>query len=407
MRTVRPQTTILCLSVASSATACSGAPANVLHEREVTGSLGSPTLARNLAQGDFDGDGVDDWAFGVGGDETDCSAGQVRLWYQVFDGDRPHEIWHRGMLEFSGNLCDANFGASVAIGDFNGDDYDDLAVGVPGDFVDGQPNAGSIHVVYGSHRGLDVAANQTFSQSSPGLAGSAKAGHAFGTALASGDFNCDGYADLAIGVPGEGANAGALHVIFGTSEGLRGSGSQFLKYSPRASGSTAHYYGSFLAAGNINADHYGAWECDDLAVGIPGEPESNASIPTTTATGRVAVIYGSGAGFEDIETEISDHGDGFGRGVWIIDGNLDGYGDLLTYADGDDQFYWIYGTSTGLASPTTYSHGKKQVVQGKLRDACVWACQLAWLLAPPGPVCDCSGCEILTKTPSSPCPNCG
>ena len=43
--------------------------------------------------------------------------------------------------------------------------------------------------------------------------------------VAVGDFNDDGFADLAIGVPGEDRNAGAVNVLYGSARGLGATGS--------------------------------------------------------------------------------------------------------------------------------------------------------------------------------------
>jgi hypothetical protein len=53
----------------------------------------------------------------------------------------------------------------------------------------------------------------------------------FGFAVAAGDFNGDGFADLAAGVPSEDGNgisdAGVVHVIYGSAAGLSSAGNQF------------------------------------------------------------------------------------------------------------------------------------------------------------------------------------
>jgi hypothetical protein len=41
------------------------------------------------------------------------------------------------------------FGDALAIGDFDGDGHDDLAVGVRLDVIEGRPGAGSVNVFYG------------------------------------------------------------------------------------------------------------------------------------------------------------------------------------------------------------------------------------------------------------------
>lgn len=130
------------------------------------------------------------------------------------------------------------------------------------------------------------------------------------------------------------------------------------------------------------------------------------------------MLYGGGHGLGGTATELwhqesgglpgkNDAADEFGRGVWIMDDNLDGFGDLLAYSAGDDAFYVIYGSPAGLTSDGAHSRSSKESVKGRLRDACIWACELAWLLLPPGPECDCGACEILQKMPPDPCPNCG
>src|SRR5262245_36665004 len=84
--------------------------------------------------------------------------------------------------------------------DFNGDGYSDLAIGVPGEEVGGKKQAGAVNVIYGSATGLSagggdtgVPPNQLWTQDSPGVLGVAEKEDAFGSAIAAGDFNGDGY----------------------------------------------------------------------------------------------------------------------------------------------------------------------------------------------------------------------
>ena len=71
---------------------------------------------------------------------------------------------------------------------------------------------------------LSSAGNQFWHQDSPGLVGANEEFDQFGGAVASGDFNNDGYADLAIGVPQEDirsiVDAGAVDVIYGAEGGF-------------------------------------------------------------------------------------------------------------------------------------------------------------------------------------------
>jgi hypothetical protein len=66
---------------------------------------------------------------------------------------------------------------------FKGDGYADLAVGVPGEGVDGRDDAGAVNVLYGSVGGLSSAGDQLWHQNQPGVAGSAQADDLFGATL--------------------------------------------------------------------------------------------------------------------------------------------------------------------------------------------------------------------------------
>jgi hypothetical protein len=56
-------------------------------------------------------------------------------------------------------------------------------------------------------------------------------GDRFGLALAAGDFNDDLYVDLAVGIPREDVglkvDAGAIHVLYGSADGIAVAGNQY------------------------------------------------------------------------------------------------------------------------------------------------------------------------------------
>jgi hypothetical protein len=113
--------------------------------------------------------------------------------------------------------------------DFSGDGVDDLAIGLDED-VGGHEDAGAVNVLAGSAGGLTVAGAQIWHQDSPGVPGAPAFLDGFGSALAAGDFDGDGFDDLAIGVPeedvGGASDAGVVNVLFGSAAGLTAAGSQ-------------------------------------------------------------------------------------------------------------------------------------------------------------------------------------
>ncbi|MEM4320835.1 MAG: FG-GAP repeat protein [Candidatus Nitrosocaldus sp.] len=74
---------------------------------------------------------------------------------------------------------------SLAAGDFNGDGYTDLAVGVPFESVVSVLDAGAVNILYGSSSGLQASSpdDQFWHQDSPNVDGVAESGDGFGYTL--------------------------------------------------------------------------------------------------------------------------------------------------------------------------------------------------------------------------------
>jgi hypothetical protein len=177
--------------------------------------------------------------------------------------------------------------------DFNQDGFADLAVGVPQDRPGDIPFAGAVNVLYGSAGGLSGSGSQYFTQNTPGVASTAEDNDRLGFSLAAGDFNHDGFADLAVGAPFEGLGssigAGAVILLYGSADGLSSASGPLLTQDTRGVGSSAEIYDAFgaaLAGGDFNQDGFA-----DLAVGVPDEDVGG--IPNA---GAVNVLYGSAGG---------------------------------------------------------------------------------------------------------------
>jgi hypothetical protein len=185
------------------------------------------------------------------------------------------------------------FGSTLTIGDFNNDGWEDLAAGVPGEDFGGLEVAGAVNVIYGSSSGLQTAdpTDQFWTQDSPGIEDISEESDRFASSLASGDFNGDGFVDLAVGAPGESgvvSSMGVVHVLYGTSSGLSASiisDQRWTQNSPgiNDSAEAGDLFGSTLAAADFNGDGN-----SDLAVGVPQE-----SVGTVSEAGATNVLYGS------------------------------------------------------------------------------------------------------------------
>lgn len=231
--------------------------------------------------------------------------------------------------------------AGIARGDFNGDGIGDLAVGVPFEDVGSVTDAGAVNIIYGSNVGLTATGNQFWTQDSADHFGDildqAEAGDLFGIALAAGDFNGDGFSDLAIGARGEDignalrtrTDVGAVNVLYGSAFGLTAAGNQFwTQDSPDVLDVTekGDNFGSSLGWGDFNGDSFG-----DLVVGVPFE-----DVGTISDAGAVNVIYGSASGLTATGNQLwtQDSSDSFG-GQDIIDQAeaSDRFGSVLTAGD--------------------------------------------------------------------------
>jgi FG-GAP repeat protein len=153
--------------------------------------------------------------------------------------------------------------ASVATaqtkGDFNGDGHADVAIGMPFRTVGTAEGAGAVEVRYAAAGSPMLGTAQLLHADVDGVAGEAEEADFFGQALATADFNHDGYADLAVGVPGEDVgtivDAGAVVVLYGSASGLTGVGSQeWTSDTPGVVGrsESGDFFGRTLAAAGNN-----------------------------------------------------------------------------------------------------------------------------------------------------------
>ncbi len=252
------------------------------------------------AGSDYDGDGFGDLAIGVPWEGAGAiHEGALEVFYGSATGaPKAADIWYASQTQLGGAASPyANLGSAVANGDFDGDGYDDVAVGAPGASVGGEPAVGEVRIFYGSASGLSSAGAQLFDQSTPGVPGDAEAQDAWASSLTTGDFNGDGYGDLVIGASREAVgakkDAGAVTVLYGTAAGLLADGAKmFHRGTDGVDGAVGSHdrFGAAVEAGDFDNDGY-----DDLAIGVPGEDVGQGQ-----SAGAVNVLYGSEGGLSSV-----------------------------------------------------------------------------------------------------------
>ncbi|MCL6736073.1 FG-GAP and VCBS repeat-containing protein [Streptomyces neyagawaensis] len=166
-----------------------------------------------------------------------------------------------GLLTFSAATATAADSVHHPMADFNNDGYGDVAYSAGGATVGGKAEAGQVVALYGSASGISSTKRTTISQNTSGVPGQAETGDWFSWSSAYGDYNGDGYDDLAVSAPMEDVDGdtdgGTVLIVWGSASGLSGA-TTIKDLAP----SSHDQWGRSLASGDFDGDG-----TEDLAIG--------------------------------------------------------------------------------------------------------------------------------------------
>ena len=301
-----------------------------------TAATASAADSATVPFADFNGDGIGDVVASASGAYVNGheAAGQVVALYGTSTGvsSAKRSTISQNTTGVPGTAeAGDGFGGETAYADFNGDGYDDLAVGTPWENVGSDTNGGGLAILWGSASGLT---GKGIDVPDP----AASSHDYWGKDLAAGDFDGDGKADLAVG-----NSSSTIYVYKGgfTTGGTPG-GRTTLK-PPIQSGTNDYPFGPLsLTAGDVNGDGK-----TDLIVD---------GYETNTSYGWNTNYYVPGSSSGLVGSSASALKPGVITAIGDING--DGYGDIVSGAG------WDHTISDGTTVPDSADGGKVNITYG-------------------------------------------
>lgn len=290
---------------------CDSSDANDLAVHEFFGEAELDNFGTGLdCAGDFNNDGVTDIV--AGSPYHDAASSDAGAAYLFLGGAPADSAWDLRLL---GEGQDDQLGYAVAgAGDLDRDGFDDIAIGAR--FSDrAGTDRGAVWIVFGG--------DPPFGSKQLVLLGNANGPNGFGHSLAGGDFNGDGFSDLAVGAPYDASVSAVdtelskVYIFFGGSQ-MDDAADVVLE----AEGPVHQFGWSLACAGDLNKDNY-----DDLAVGA-----DYYGSHTDLRRGKLYVYFGGNPMDDAADVQLNGENSyvWFGHSVaGAGDVNADGFDDLL------------------------------------------------------------------------------
>ncbi|MES5819453.1 FG-GAP repeat protein [Streptomyces sp. RG80] len=233
------------------------------------------------------------------GDTDGDKKSDLVLTYRTHNTSHASGSWSKGVAYLgssdgvdSSSPRPLNGGTSIALGDIDGDGYDEIALGNVFSEEDDQTGSlgGKVVVIRGSAGGPvnGDAPMAVLTQDTEGVPGTEKANDGFGASVSIGDRGNDGYGDLAIGIP------------FKDDSGVEDSGSSVVLPGPRLSGGRAISQSTYDVPGVAEAtDYFGS---DILLADVNGDHRADLTVAAGFENNGAGAVWALRAGTSGIST---------------------------------------------------------------------------------------------------------